>query len=628
MADVDLNTAQFDTPHPAGGQIIDLDSAQFDTPPPSSGLIDNISDDISQATTDKNNLQSMQDAGEISAPENAFRNMGRTGQEFGSVVGDVAKSIYDNTTTDTGKNIIGAIAQPVKDAANSFVNYADNTDIGKSFNGYMADNPRVAGMVGAVPGVASFIAPAAGIESATGSIAADALKNSSLNVPKITQLQARTLSGKLYQKADDIGATVSPQFTDNKIIGAINKQTPQTAAGSIGNQASPFTAWAQDARAKLAGQPQSLTALQELDENLSEHIDRHTDKTTGFPTADATPFMNVQRAIRGATKPENLAAGDLTAGTPEALRAWKDGQGVWSDSYKLGDIERINNRATLMGNPSQAVQVGYRRLAGSPDFKSTYTPAQQKLIRQAASKGMMVRGLELGGYGLTAMGAALSGGAEGGAIGFGAGFPLRAAAKALQDVPASKLGDSISQGILDRFPDYTGAQPAPPASPLQQYLLAAPDKMSSLPMTDSQISAAQARLRKGAGETGGVTVSPDQSGDIVKRPLPTRQLPSPENMGPLPANEISDSGVTRARAGIAAASGETGGVDITDQTATPPNGNSVMPVRQAPSAMQDFLKSLESHVPTASGGNAISPPLDPLVKYQDFLKRHPMGKKP
>lgn len=510
MAFVDLNSTALDTSPPPQGQFVDLGSMQLDAQPPSGGLFSNISNDISQAGIDKDNLDSLQKSGQISIPENAFRTMGRTGQEVSSVVGDVAKSIYDNGTTDLGKKLVNAAIQPVKDAANSFVNYADNTDIGKAYNGYMSDNPRVAAMINAVPGVASLIAPAAGAESTTGSAMADALKASS--TPNITQLQARALGGNLYQKANDLGAVASPSFTDNKILGAIDSQAPKTDAGTIGRATDPFTLWAQDAKSTLAGKPLSLTALQELDGNLGDQIDKYTDRTTGFPTAEATPFIKVQQALRNATKPTNLSSSDLVSGTPEALQAWKDGQGVWADSYKIGDIERINRRADFAtGNPSQVLQSGYRRIATSDNFRNLYTPEQQNLIERAATKGLAVRGLELAGSGVAPMIGSIMGGAHagvegmgaGGMIGLGAGVPFRAMAKSLQSVPGKALQENLSAGVLRKFPDYTPPVPESPSSPPTRQILALPPPSITVDSVGRAKTAEQAAYQRTMGTPSG-----------------------------------------------------------------------------------------------------------------------------
>lgn len=513
MAYVDLNSTALDTPPPPQGQFVDLGLMQLDPPTEKGGMFSNIANDISQGSIAKDNIQSQYNAGQISLPESAFEKLGATGNQVGGAIGDLGKGLYDNAPTDlmsgVGKQIINYAGGKVKDAANSFANYADNTEVGKEFNGYMAQNPRVAALVNAVPGAASFIAPAAATDTTTGSAMADALNSNS--TPNITQLQARALGGTLYQKANDLGAVASPSFTDNKILGAIDSQAPKTEAGTIGRATDPFTLWAADAKSKLAGKPMSLTSLQELDHNLGDQIDKFTDSTTGFPTSEATPFIKMQQALRNATKPSNLSSSDLMSGTPEALQAWKDGQGVWADSYKIGDVERINKRAALMPNPSQAIQVGYRQIATSPDFETMYSPEQQALIKQAATKGLAVRGLELAGSSLAPMLGTVMGGAHagvegmgaGGMIGLGAGVPFRAMAKALQSVPSKALQENLSAGVLGKFPDYSAPISEAPAQPQASQTLALPPPSITVDSAGRAKTAEQAAYQRTMGTPSG-----------------------------------------------------------------------------------------------------------------------------
>jgi len=474
MAYIDLSSTALDVPPPQQGQFVDLSAMQLDPPQQQPGMFSRINNDLNQGNIAQDNLQQQYNSGAISLPEAAFETMGAQGTKYGSAAMEPIKSLYNTGMQiypqDVQNNIKSGMRE-ITGGVNSLANSIDNTDTGKAVNGYMAQNPRVAALVNAVPGAASLLAPAAGTESATGSLVGDAV--SANGTPNITQIQARALAGLKFQKANDLGAVASPSFTDKNIIGAIDAQAPKTEAGTIGKATDPFTLWAADAKSTLAGKPLSLTSLQELDGNLGDQIDKYTDRTTGFPTSEATPFIKVQQALRSATKPANIGTGDLVSGTPEALQAWKDGQGVWADSYKIGDIQRINNRAVLMPNPSQAIQVGYRQLASSPDFESMYTPAQQELIKQGATKGLAVRGLELAGSGLAPMVGALAGGAHAGAegmgagsmAGFAAGVPFRAMAKALQAVPGKALQENLSSGILNKFPDYTPTVPITPTAP-------------------------------------------------------------------------------------------------------------------------------------------------------------------
>lgn len=451
------------------GRLVAVDHDPFQPAVPS--LLDNISNDISSHSQKSDDLLSELQSGKISAPEYAIERTGNIGSGIGSLIGDVGRSVYDNTTTDLGKSLINHLAQPVKDEANSFINYADNSTAGKAYNEYMQQNPRADALANAIPGLANLVAPAANPKGITGSVLGDALKDG--QPPSISQGQARTLSGVLHQKANDIGAVASPAFTNNKIINAITSQSPQTFTAALGQADAPFTKWMADAIPQLKDKALTLQEIQGLDHNLSGFIDKHTDPMTGFPTAEATPFIKVQQALRSATKPTNIGIGDLVSGSPEALQAWKDGQGVWADSYKLGDIDRINNRASLMSNPSQAMQTGYRQIATSEDFKNLYTPEQQALIRKAATKGLAVRAAELIGSGITpAVGGAI-GGVHGAATGFAVGAPFRAMAKSLQEVPVNDLRNSLSSGILNRFPDYTAPISGPPHPP-QTMLLPPP----------------------------------------------------------------------------------------------------------------------------------------------------------
>ena len=159
-----------------------------------------------------------------------------------------------------------------------------------------------------------------------------------------TSAEAKQIAGQYYTAADDVGGTLTPQFT-NKFIDSVGSVAPQTEAGAAVTGTNAVTGLV-DRLQSLRDKPMTLQAAQEVDEGLSNLIDKEYG-VTGL-SKDGKKLLDIQGTLRDQIN--NAGSGDTSGGTA-GFDALNTARQAWSQAMKMGDLERIQERAATDGQP-------------------------------------------------------------------------------------------------------------------------------------------------------------------------------------------------------------------------------------------------------------------------------------
>lgn len=380
-------------------------------------------------------------------------------------VGDIAgagasmagKAAY-NILPQSAQNAIDSVKQQIAPIAQA---YQQNLDT------YNKQNPRAGDALQAVRELGNVLplgsSAVRGAVDAGADVAGNALKSAGKGLaeaatpaPMYTSDAVKQMARASYKKADEVGGTLSPDFA-NKVYDTIDSMKPQTEHGIATTGQNALAQLADDWK-PLRDKPITLQAAQEMDEGLSQRIDGHVDRVTGKLDKEGQQLYNVQTQFRNAIKdatPNDIVGGKKIA-PMEAFDALNDGRNYWSTALRIGDMERILQRASMTDNPATSIKAGFRTLANNPSRMVGYTSSEKAAINRAAKSGVIggtlrtVLGSRLIG---TTLGAAMGG--TGGPLGIAAGAAAgvaqsamaRAAAEALQRGRAKKVIKTISRRV-------------------------------------------------------------------------------------------------------------------------------------------------------------------------------------
>ena len=359
----------------------------------------------------------------------AHDNQAITGPERGlQQVGQVAGGINDTMA----ELVSPLIPDRVKNDFAGASEYIGNSRLGKAVGSYMKENPRLAdnlSAVGNIAGVAGSLIPEKAALDAASMV-------KGLKKPVLKQKTARGLGGDLFKKVDAAGHKFDPTLTDdymNSIIGHL----PKDANGAVIAGNSPIVSYAAEMKA-LDKQPLTMENVMEMERRLGEEIDRFSEN--GFVKKEGLPFVKIKNDLR-----------QMVKNSPNVPPELDKARSVWADSYKLGDIEKIEKKASTAKNPAQARAVGYKKILEDEEW---FDPDEQKLIQQAAETGMASDLLQqlgsrlnpmVGGAMALHMGPVAAAGAYLGTAVAGKG--ARSLADALQKRPGNKLAKKITKRI-------------------------------------------------------------------------------------------------------------------------------------------------------------------------------------
>ena len=278
-----------------------------------------------------------------------------------------------------------------------------------------------------------------------------------------TAADARNIASGYYRQAELLGGELKPDFT-NRFIDSAEKIAPQTEEGRIVTGDTAVTSLV-DRMQGLRDHPLSLQAAQEIDEALGGLIDKETG-VTGI-SKEGKNLLDLQTTLRGMIEKADPA--DVEGGTA-GFDALGPARRAWSQAAKMGDVERIINRAQLTDNPATSIKSGIRTLLSNPSRVRGYTDDEIDALKDAASRGVIGGALHVFGSRLTPLIAGsigMSGGPIGGLAAAGishvAGAAMRNAASSIQagrvqnalSVIGSNVPPAVAQAIQEAAPAKT-----------------------------------------------------------------------------------------------------------------------------------------------------------------------------
>ena len=266
---------------------------------------------------------------------------------------------------------------------------------------------------------------------------------------RMTASEVRQQAGEFYDEAADIGGAFKPEATDRILDKALSVGAPRmTSVGPTprtSGELDTFKAFLSQFR----GKPMTLGDVNAIDQELGDYINKYT--SLGQLQQEGLPFMQMRDALREFAR--NPKADDVIGGTA-GFDALKRASQEWSRSYRLGDVERIVNRAELMEQPSTGLRSGFRSILSNPSRTKGYSNEELRAMRQAAGLSTTTDLMRTAG---SRLGSVVSGSLYGPA-GFLANYALSAAARRGADAAQLAKADRLAQIIAG--PNRIGQMPS------------------------------------------------------------------------------------------------------------------------------------------------------------------------
>lgn len=256
-----------------------------------------------------------------------------------------------------------------------------------------------------------------------------------LNADKI-----RELGSVAYKQADELGGSLTPQFT-NKFVDSVDAMRPQTEAGKILSGDDAYSKIA-DRVKLLRDRKLSLQEAQEIDEFLGDTIDQFTEM--GRVTKQGKKLLDVQTSLRNMI---DDADEGLIEGGRQGFDALKQGRQLWAAQAKMRDIEKIITRAENMQQPATAIKNGFNTLLNNPQRMRGYSAQERKLIKEAATTGLIPDLLRTGGSRLIPI---IAGASGGGVLGTAAAGGASMASRGLATKNAMLKAERVAGAISER----------------------------------------------------------------------------------------------------------------------------------------------------------------------------------
>jgi hypothetical protein len=249
-----------------------------------------------------------------------------------------------------------------------------------------------------------------------------------------TSAEAKAVAGVYYDKADQTGGTLTPEFT-NRFIDEARKIAPQTPEGAAVTGDTAATKL-NERIAALQDQPVTLRGAQEIDEGLGDLIDKEYGPR-GI-SKQGKQLVDLQSRFRNMIA--DAGPGDIEGGS-EGFAALVHARKAWSQAMKMSDLERIQERAMGQEQPSTGIRTGIRTLLGNAARVRGYSPDELAALDRARTRGLLGDAFHVFGSRLVPLVAGTGGlagsGPVGAAIAAGSGQVLatgsRAVATALQN---------------------------------------------------------------------------------------------------------------------------------------------------------------------------------------------------
>ncbi len=461
------------------------------------------------------------------------------------VVGTTAGSVYRNLAPDSVQEAVSGAGAYVADSAVGDV----AKQYGEDYADWREKNPRAGRNVESL-GIGTSVLPIGkaatalkgvaegGIETATQLGAkvgqktmalSDKLGESSVPNPRAPKpapgaeaAAMKVKAGEAFKQADELGETFAPEQLANPLRTEVEALKPKPIGGKVLTTEEKKLVSHLSEYDGLDGVKLSLDEIKRLDEGLGQKITANfLDARTGLPDASGRQLMLLQTKLRNMVDdiPDN-------AGNDALINARR----LWKGQLMLNELDMIAERAALTKNQAEALRNGYKNLYLDKDRIRGWPAEAKEMLRKAADPSAPEAALDV----IASRLPAIIMGGTGNFAGAATAQVLGAAARGGKTKAVARKGARVQDSIIkDTMGGLREVKPKPPAP---QLLLAAPDKMSKLPMTDRQINIAQklsAQKKPTGADTSGAPIAP----------VPTRLLPAPDKVTPLKQQGMIDTEV-------------------------------------------------------------------------------------
>ena len=271
-----------------------------------------------------------------------------------------------------------------------------------------------------------------------------------------TSAGAKRVANYYYRQADEVGGTLTPQFTD-RFIDSVDKNLPQTEMGRAvagESEAAALARRLQDQR----GKPMTLQALQEADEGITALISKEWGPK-GI-SKDGVKLQEVQRGLRDQIM--SAGQGDIEGGAT-GFEALANGRRAWSAAMLLRDLEAIQERASRTEQPSTSIRTQVRTLLGNATKARWYSPEEVAALEDAAQRGVLGGAFHVAGSRLVPLAAAAAGLGTSGPI----GALIQGGAAGVLSAGARNIATTLQERRLGRVADIVSRRvPTPPPNAL------------------------------------------------------------------------------------------------------------------------------------------------------------------
>lgn len=288
-----------------------------------------------------------------------------------------------------------------------------------------------------------------------GAIAKGAVKEVKSLAPKTAQSasELRAASKPYFDKFTQSGAVYSPKLTD-EIANLAQAAKSNGIAGST-KSADDSLNQALDFYASLKGKTLSPADIQKLDQSFADDIAR-------FNRAGEYNFGRILNNLKyefrnRAFNQQN--APNYVIGSPNAVKDLVEGNRLWSQSYKAGDIEKILQKSQGTENPQTSIRTGLKNLLANDNKMARYGDAEKEVLREALKRGVTGGSVKLfGGRLINSLAGAGAGFSSAGPLGaVGGAVAGKAAGGVMADVAGSIQANRL-RGALGQIQQ--GVKPA------------------------------------------------------------------------------------------------------------------------------------------------------------------------
>lgn len=301
------------------------------------------------------------------------------------------------------------------------------------------------------------------------------------NIMGLTEID--DMARQAYAQADELGASFNPTQVANKFETKISESVPKALpSGKVTSEAKELIGHL-DELSGNEGRSLSLAQVQDIDEALTQKINRMVDPKTGELDANGRKLYMLQDELRGIVDATDVAGNN----------ALINGRQLWRARSMLRDLDAIAERASLSKNPHTVLQNGYKNLYLNKKRTRGWPTAAKELLKKAADPNVGTEFLDLVSSRLPAIIMGGGGNVPGAATAHLIGMGGR---KAKESIIAGR-GAKVQRSIVDETLENLRPVDVPPQQDVGQLLLASPEKITRLPMTEREIGISQALLRGG-----------------------------------------------------------------------------------------------------------------------------------